>query len=675
MLCVPFRGMKNLSSTIFLFLLVYCLYAQDIKPTPDPKQFPKAYPNAVADALLQLQSYPSPRYLPGNHLARLFEWLDPNFLGGAGQPDVHPQDVFFRAQKMQRELILNWNYGIVIPNAGGYYGQGSLADSGCALGVKLANEFPQVSLDLITFWMAASPQVAGYPYNTSMILNQKLDSSYYIHFDFYGNPSRQIKFNFPEAYIKMDGAAQRVYIEKILHCLRRPINRINEDGEEPPGPYLLEAIRKDPAMIHMKDSMKIASWDDFMSVRKLQMRKAYANSFMSLPALKNTQLSFYTVEGGPVDRFTWPIQKKIQSPLHEMYYSTPDFYPRWPSNWKDWKGPWHGWRWIEIGRQREIADGDKLFSPFISPGWSPKQEEDIRPGQWLGLLKCLGVVGAEFYYVGYFNLNPPFNKPALYIWQAAMPAYAQAVTSRYEDVLRDGNVFFDSKGKPIITYHTDDPHVLITARKHSTKEKYVICGTLQPFENGKDALPEKKMVDVQINGKDFSFEIRRQGSVYVYEELMGKRIFYQLDGWHENAHPDFWSTDFRQEAELADAAIPVSELFTESKNPGCDFREFTSFLRMSPEKKYDYTFQIRDSVPAPLYLYLRYRGQGTLTIHLLGKKQDVQLSASKSWTWYRLPASYAGGTVSGVLQISSVKGMVDLDSWMLSKTQSAGLLH
>jgi hypothetical protein len=659
--------MKNLSSTIFLFLLVYCLYAQEIKPAPDPKQYPKTHPGSSSGALQQMQAYPLPRYLPGNHLARLFEWFDPHFIGGAGQPDVDARTVSYRAQKMQRELILNWNYGIVIPNAGASYEQGSDADSGCAMGVMLANEFPKISLDLITFWMASRPSDAGYPYRSSMILNQELDSSYYIRFDFYGHPSRQIKFNFPESFIQMDGAAQRVYIEKILKCLHRPLNRINEDGEEPPGPYLLDAIRKDPLMIHMKDSMRIASWEEFMSTRKLQMRKAYSNSFLSLSALKNTQLSFYTVEGGPIDRFDWHIQKKIQTPLHGMYYSTPDFYPRWPSNWKDWKGPWHGWRWIEIGRQREIADGDKLFSPFISPGWSAKPEEDIRPGQWLGLLKCLGVIGAEFYYVGYFNLNPPFNKPATYIWQAAMPAYAQAITSRYEDVLRDGNVLFDSKGTPVISYPTADTHMLITARKHSAKEKYVICGTLQPFENGKDVLPEKKIADVQINGKNFSFEVRRQGSVYIYEEVAGKTLFYQLDGWHENAHPDFWSSDFRQEAELTDTSIPVSDLFTESKYTGCDFSEFTSFIRMSPTMRCDYTFSMRDSVEAPIYLYLRYRGHGTLTVNLQGKKQKLKLPEVKNWTWFRLASPYAGGTVSGILQLTSETGLIDLDSWMLSK--------
>ena len=184
--------------------------------------------------------------------------------------------------------------------------------------------------------------------------------------------------------------------------------------------------------------------------------------------------------------------KKYASPINGKYYSTPDFYPRWPSNWKDWKGPWHGWRWIEEGREKEIKDGDELFSPFISPGWSKNAEEDIRPAQWLGLLKCLSAAGAEFFYVGYFNMSQPFTDPREYVWQAAEASYAQAVTSRYEDELRNGHLLTDNSGVAEVQIKTNDPNVLLVVRKHNLKNRYLIAAALQPFSNNKGEVPDKK---------------------------------------------------------------------------------------------------------------------------------------------------------------------------------------
>ena len=47
----------------------------------------------------------------------------------------------------------------------------------------------------------------------------------------------------------------------------------------------------------------------------------------------------------------------------------------------------------------EIAQGDEFFSPFIAPGWSEREEMNLRPAQTLGILKALFVVGAEYIHV------------------------------------------------------------------------------------------------------------------------------------------------------------------------------------------------------------------------------------------------------------------------------------
>ncbi len=512
-----------------------------------------------------------------------------------------------------------------------------------------------------------------------MIYNKNLNPSWYIDFDFYGHPSREIKFNFPDSLCKIDGTVEKYYLARVLKFLKRPINLINENGEEPPGAYLLDAVQKDKDMIRMKDSMKIDSWEDFMAIRKLSLRVAYASAFMNgLPELKDARFSFYTVEGGPIDRFKWSIMKKCMSPRNGIYYSTPDFYPQWPKNWKLWQGPWHGWSWIETGRKVEIKDGDYLFSPFIAAGWSKKPSEDIRPGQWLGLLKCLGTVGAEFYYTGYFSLSFPFINPSEWTWQAAMPSYAQAVTSRYEDVLRDGNVLFDADGQPIISYPVADPHVLITARKHNKKEKYVICGTFQPFSNDSGEILEKRIVTVKIDKQMLSFEVRRQGSVYIYEKFAdGKTVFYQVDRWHENAHPDYWSHDFSFEAETSDSPVDAENLFTDSKAGTGDYSDFTTSVRLSDNKTYAYGFCRRDSSAHPSYIWLRYKGKGNIKLAFKYKGKtgwDVKtkLKPSASWTWYKIPLPLkCAGTGEKELQISSADGTVFLDKLVVSEKESS----
>lgn len=645
---------------------------------PGNMQFPLGYPSSQASPFEQLEHFPLPRYLPGNHLQKLFNWMDPGYMGGRGQDGVTFKIYNANADNLQEELALNWNYGIVIPNAGTAFG--GLKDTLCPTIIKLANKYPGIPLDIIIFWTQGRPKVLGYDNGRPMILSAKIDSAYSITFNRDGKKRSEIKFNFPDSLIRIDGDVQKFYLNKLLKYLTRPINRINENGEEPPDSYLVQFIKDDPIMIKMKDSMKIDSWEDFVSTRKLQMRNVYSSEFMKgIPTLQNTFFSFYIAEGGPIDRFEWPIMKKCMTPLNGKYYSTPDFYPRWPKNWKDWTGAWHGWKWIEIGRKTEIKEGDYLFSPFVAAGWAKNYEENITPGQWLGLLKCLSVIGAEFYYVGYFNLSAPFNNPSDYVWQAAMPAYAQAITSRFEDVLKDGNVLFDENHQPIISYPTWDNHVLITARKANNKEKYVICGTYQPFSNDSAEIPESKNVSVNINGHSLSFEIRRQGSVYIYEKTPDNRIiFYQLDKWHENKHPERWSKDFCFEAEVADSGVTSNDIYTDKTGGEGDYTNFTSYALLQKDKHFFYYFSDRDSVKQSRFLWIRYKGEGTIFVSITnyfnpGIFEKENLQKTEEWKWVKISLTneydYRWGI--NVVKISSVKGDIYLDKFVITTNGDA----
>jgi hypothetical protein len=86
-------------------------------------------------------------------------------------------------------------------------------------------------------------------------------------------------------------------------------------------------------------------------------------------------------------------------------------YPVHPEWWLSGAGAWHGFSWIEMVRPSEIADGDDLFSPFVAAGWSIATENNFRPAQWLGMLKILGVWGAEFFYTG---ASPVTDQKSLY---------------------------------------------------------------------------------------------------------------------------------------------------------------------------------------------------------------------------------------------------------------------
>ncbi len=658
--------------TLIYLSLATLSSCQENPPHQATTQFPVGYPTLEGTALQQLKTYPIPRYLPGNHLQRLFNWMDPEYMGGQGQG--LPKKVYHQnAVMLVDELAHNWNYGIISSIVNGTLDGIAINDTICPEMIKLANENPQIPFDVITYWLQPKPSDMGYKDRTAEVRKSNYDSVYYRTFDFYGKQKREISFNFPDSLIRIDGEAKAFTFRKMVKFLKRPINRINENGEEPPGAYQIRTIAGDPVMKKMKDSMKIDSWDDFMAIRKLDMRNTYSSAFLKdIPELNSTFFNFYTVEGGPIDRFKWSIMKKSMTPLNGIYYSTPDFYPRWPKNWKDWTGAWHGWRWIETGRKTEIKEGDYLFSPYVAAGWSNNYTDNISPGQWLGLLKCLSVVGAEFYYVGYFNEKKPFSNPSDYAWQAAIPAYAQAVTSRFEDVLKDGNVLFEANKQPIISYPTDDKHVLITARESNNKEKYVICGTYQPFSNDSDEIPESKIVNTTINGHNLTFEARRQGSVYIYEKTPDNRtIFYQLDKWHQNAHPDKWSKDFYFEAEVADSGVTSFDIYTDKTGYDGDYTNYTSYIHLDKNKKAVYAFCDRDTLKHNLFIWVRYKGNGKILIYL---KNETSLGSinnyntpPKTWAWIKIPVTSPYlSTGNTLVRISTSNGEIDLDKFVIT---------
>ena len=206
----------------------------------------------------------------------------------------------------------------------------------------------------------------------------------------------------------------------------------------------------------------------------------------------------------------------------------------------------------------ERALGDELFSPFVNPGWSQQAERNVRPAQWLGLMKVLAAWGAEWFYTSFFSLRAPFQDPANWCWQAFMPVYAQAsVVSAAGDmfykatlVVNDPNTSFamgddGTKGSPLLW--AGAPHVLALARKLG--DSYLVVATAQKLSNngrnlfgsGRSAV-RPSAVHIPGLPTPLLLNVRLFGTVVVVSNTSApKPSITQLDAWHEGTHPTRWS--------------------------------------------------------------------------------------------------------------------------------------
>ncbi len=640
--------------------------------TVDTSEFQIGYPGSKNNAITQLKGYPSPRYVPNTNFFRIYNWMDPAYSGGQGQPGLTAPAVIRNAVAIQEELALNWNYFIVIPNSVIAQNEMTYKNGNSPLKayVDLANKYPNVSLGVTTFWTQIRPDNFGYKIKSANIVRTDLPNGLYIDTSAYFK-NKVLNYTAPDSLFTNDGKIQALYIQNIVNHLTRPITLINENGEEPPLFYPDRIVMQDKSMCAAKLKGKYSSWDQYQSTRKKALRNLYTSQFLKLPALNKTAFTIYQNDGVPGYRFNWNIGKSMCSKINGNYYATSDYYPQYPSNWAISQGPWHGWDWINISRQLEIKSGDRFFSPYIAAGWSKNPENDIRPAQWLGLLKCMTVVGAEFFYTGYFNLKSPFSLPENYIWQAAIPSYAQAMATHFTGLFRTGNVLYDAKGNPIITYPDNDKEVLVTVRKSSV-DKFVIAAAVQTNSNVVRSALQKTAV-INIQNQYIKFTARRQGSVYIYDKTIKPAIFYQLDAWHESTHPDRWKKYWTNEAEVFDSSNTRSCYIIKSEYKSGDTIDFTnvkSYLSLSTNQWVNYTLYSRDimHLKANIYVYLLIKSATKFGFTITTNGSSIPVTGAKltEWTWIKYPISILPiGTIS-TLQIKSLSNYLCIDKIIIS---------
>lgn len=628
--------------------------------------------------LAQLQKFPAPRYRYAfrEDTRRLFNWGGMDYLGDRGSLAENSTSVA-RAVAVNYNLATKWNYYLTAAtnvSADTDYSTNPTARFASAF-AKQANDNPTIPASAITFRIQ-TPTGGSQP----MLQRTNLAATNYFQdgsgnfLDINGNVTgvQNNKVWRPIAnsadYIA-DGDEVRTRMQSLINAMpNRPTNRkldlINENGEIYP---LISAglLDKDPEVKTARLSLNLNPQAFIGRKIKEFENTSYRNRFMSMPGLANTKYTYYAMQGkvnqsGTTDfGWDWAETRDMNSTMvNGQYFSTPDFYVRWPSNWKDWQSAWHGLRWAQESRTTELSMGDSLFSPFVAAGWSNSEEENVRPGQWLGFLKTLVMYGADFFYTGYFNINSPQTNPRNWVWQMAMPAYAQATMTHIGGFLKHGKLMtsdvpvsyveqYNGFGRPSYLQYSGHPHKLVLTRQVKQEstgqmiDRYAIMGTIQPYSNYANSTPSVDTVTIALAGQNLTFEIRRQGSTYIYDKTdAANPVFYQVDKWHESSHPSRWDREFWIEAECTDNGITNKVIKTDNtvNNLNGDYTSYTTHARpASSTGSLIYYFHPVDT-NATYYVWVRVKktstSNPTLKININGQNSKGVSITDTNFQWY-----------------------------------------
>lgn len=567
----------------------------------DPKEFAPGYPNYSVQAKEQLRNFPRPRFYSSVSLPRNMSWMDINFLhrelpsaGGTGFGTSRPNN----AVVLMDELAKNWNYYIEIPllRTTSVAAKKAYANPNHLAGAlaQYANAHPQYPTALITVQAQNIPTHIGMDSKLAYLRNQHLPSNYFMK-DANGNfilrGNRKIHSPLmPLDIVEKDAAVSANYIKLLMQHLQQPPALINENGEIFGHTIREEYLRKDPAV--WKDFKQSGRTAAAYSGRfQFRQDSLYKKTILESLGSPNTKFSFYNLSA--IQPGYWPDyaqRRTLNKWTDSIIYPSPDFYPTTPDNWSIGRGALNGFGIISEGRKTEIELGDRFFAPFVSAGWAA-EEKNIRPAQWLALLKSMVMLGADFFYTGYFNITGKGGKwpngagpndPRGYIYQAAMPAYAQALRSWAPEFFTFGRLldpadYADKRYSFRFKGQADNELILV----RKWKQQYLIYGSIQPSGNQAGNVPEKKNTSIRLEGKTIQFPIRRQGSIYILDLSAPAPVFYQLDGWHQYEHPYYWSNSLHQDAAVFSYANGAVKRSTKDITEGLNFSNATTTLQLA----------------------------------------------------------------------------------------------
>jgi hypothetical protein len=676
-------------------------------PAPSPitgpvdlSEYAPGHPNVTVSATDQILTYPVPRYKPGHTLIPNIPLYGVDYLAGYFQSGVSYTQALNTAKIQQVELINNFHQSILVAQNSGEYPYFGDTTKFSGWFIRYANQNPSKHSSAFTYWPQINPTNIGRQSNLAYAMCGCLSSRHYLQnssgqfLDLNGNVTSN-KFLSPAApvdSIAYDGLTQRFYLQQLESRLSRPLNLIFENGELVPFINNTTVLSKDPLVVADKNSTGL-DWYTYEGRRAKEKVHAYRNQFMNIGGrLSGATFAYFQVDGHPTWRFKYSEMRQASSLLNGQYYPTGDIYMRYPNNWRYWSSAWHGWQWVVESRKQELAVGDKLYSPPVAAGWDIDEEKNIRPAQWLGMLKAIAMSGAEFFYPSFFSLSSPWQPSKNWAWQVVMPAYAQGITSRYEDLLRNGFLMegdvpndYTNPQWNAYSFKTGDLRKLVVIRKHNTLKKYAITGTLQPNSNMTGNAENSGIAQINLEGQTLKFEVRRQGSTYLYDVTnSASPVFYQLDKWHEATHPYNWSRDFKFEAELFDNTNSNISIRTTvpAGTPSGDYTNYTSFISFAAASDAIYYFQPRQNATGTYYLWVRARSlDGNSTGFTArvdgGTAHTFDCIRDTNWVWYRFNTANAAVTFSNIsqalheLKITALNSKIAIDQIILTPTSGA----
>lgn len=573
--------------------------------TMDEKEFAPGYPDYTVQATDQLKAFPLPRYASDVSMPRNFPWMDITYLhrelpgdGGKGFGKMSPQT----AVRLTDELAVNWNYYIELPtlrtDAATAQKRYTNPDEIFPSLIAYANAHPQLPAATVLMQVQNKPVQAGFDRNTPYVTARDLAGKYYLK-DKNNKPIVYNKKKWLSPFTSMelvekDGQTSAFYLKQLGRHLTRKINMINENGEWFGHKWPEELLRQSPEVVSFTTTNGM-DYEHFNGWMQNRFDSVYKATILNNIPWHDVKFTFYNVSA--YNSAYWPQyseRKMTNSLFNGTPRSTPAFYPARPDNWRLASGPLNGYGRVAEGRKKEMALGVRYFAPFISAGWN-LEEKNIRPAQWLGLLKSMVMLGADFFHVGYFNVTGKTgwpngkgpNDPRGYIYQAAMPAYAQAMASRVWEFLEKGVLLEDPLSKEPrmpFAFTASSYNHLVLVRKWDNK--YLIYGSLQPNSNYKGNTAIASSTSITLEGRKVTFNIRRQGSMYVLDLSGNDPVFYQLDGWHQYEHPWYWSKDIEIEAENTEG-LPTVKLIMERPHDAekHDFTAFTTSLQLQQKEK------------------------------------------------------------------------------------------
>jgi len=621
--------------------------AESTTALPDVNEFPIGFtigagnPNSIIHSYYQqLRISPLPRYSDSPLVQRNYNIG--NIFTESGNGNTLSTGVIDTMRRIQREMARNYYYGIL-----GVFNQNVPDGLGKSGTIQCANENTEFTLDCWTNYAQMTDE---------HLLKQTYPAAYYVRNNlgqFLQPNGGTGSFKWIDTYtpntslldsIKLDGKeVNRQLRVRWIPNLTRPIDRICDNGENMAFwltsgyPVIVENLASAPTVAASQAASGL-TWNRFKGRQWSYPYKLMADSMRA--QVPTAKVAFYNIAGDVQFNSNWYEARNINSLQSNGFrYSTLDFYPRYPSSWRVGYSAYHGLDWIYSCRAQAMASGDSMYSPFIAAGWEANGELDMRPSQYLGILKTLSAFGVDFFYSGYWDESN--NNPSKgWCWQFQIPSYAQAVNTKA------GTLFTQSKiltgdvplsfqyftTTPTYAYYAGDQRIVVNVRKSNTSNKYLIYGSLNAISNMTGAVESSKTAHIVLAGQDLFFEVRRQGSVYVFDNTGTAPIFYQVDKWHEYKCPERWSTNIAVESELPDVGTPT---LATSGNTGLNFTTYDTYTTTTDTLSYN--VKVRQANKGVYYLFIRAKAatSGAMTVICKTDTQYVDCIGT-SFGWYAM---------------------------------------